>query len=239
MVVGTEAKSCPLWKSHILATTLQGLICRLDCLHGVESSCGVSLNLLDSDKWLLLWLTGVEGKLILVRLSLDGLDIIVEAEWLCSTLSVLQWYSVIVGLYLTGNLGCVLFFGLAREKPSEPGTLMERFEPLVEEQSDACWWGTETGIWYPGLEMCSSSSWVSAVGVTEKEAFTVPVGVKSTVQSVGSGVGWTDSESISSTGLSSLKEGDLDGCSCFWNSKSCPMKWRLGEMQGRRSLIKS
>ena len=37
-------------------------------------------------------------------------------------------------------------FGLARVKLSDPGTLADLFEHTAAEQSEACWWGMETGI---------------------------------------------------------------------------------------------
>lgn len=153
--IGLRSSDCPVWMSQFLAaTTLQGLSCREDCdcrtSRAFVSPCGVSFNLFVMDKWFLHWLTGVEGKLTLERFSLVGLEVSVEAERLCRTLSVLKWNSISAWLYLTGNFGgaqSVFLFGLIREKFSDPGTLTDRLDPLVDEQSEDCWWGMETGIW--------------------------------------------------------------------------------------------
>ena len=240
MVVGIGLKS-PLRVSQFLAaSTLHGLSCTGDCLMFV--SPWLSLNLLDSDKWCLLRLTGVEGKLILVRFSFVGLsEDIVAAERLCKTLSVLQWNSMRVWLYLTENFGgaqSVFLFGFDKVKLSEPGTLIERLEALADEQSEGCWCGMETGIWYPGLQRSTSLAGVSA-GDVANEAVLWAVKLTSDAF-LGSGVERMESQSISSIWLISSLETESDvGFSLFWNSSSWPIKCRLGDIQERRCLTKS
>lgn len=250
MVVGMGLRSCDwtlrLSPQFLAASTLHGLSCSVVCRSRVFVIPCVSLNcnLLDVNKWFLIWLTGVVGKLILVKFSLVGRGLIVEVEWLCNTLSVLQWNSIRAWLYLTGNFGCaqsVFLFGLAKFKLSDPGTLTERLEALAEEQSEACWWGMETGILFARDGLWSNMS-CAAMGEPRFDNDILCV-VKSTTPSVGSGVGRTGSthksQSISSVWLLSLLLGNVPNCSCLWKARSWPMKWRLGEMQGRLCLTKS
>lgn len=252
MVVGMGLRSrdwaLRLSPQFLAASTLHGLSCRVRRSRVFVDPCVcLNCNLLDVNKWFLLWLTGVVGKLILVKLSFVGRGLIVELERLCNTLSVLQWNSIKAWLYRTGNFGTaqsVFLFGLARLKLSDPGTLTERLEALAEEQSEAFRWGIETGIWCARHGLWSNMSCAAggAMGEAQFDNGVLRV-VKSITFSVGSGVqreGSTcSSQSISSVWSLSLLLGDVADCSCFWKARSWPMKWRLGEMQGRLCLTKS
>ena len=252
MVVGMGLRSrdwaLRLSPQFLAASTLHGLSCRVWCSRVFVSPCAsLNCNLLDVNKWFLLWLTGVVGKLILVKLSFVGRGLIVELEWLCKTLSVLQWNSIKAWLYLTGNFGgaqSVFLFSLARLKLSDTGTLTERLEALAEKQSEAFWWGIETGICCARHGLWSSMS-CAAGGAMGEAQFDNGVfrAVKSITPSIESGVRRTgsvcSSQSISSVWLLSLLLEGVADCSCFWKARSWPMKCRLGEMQGRLCLTKS